>query len=539
MFKKTSGQMSFFDINKYVANALNKDDWSYKYQQHILPLIDEDDFRPLYSESNKGRPNASIKKMVSVIIFMGLEQKTWRRAEYLFPRRLDWLNATETTPGESNIDHTTLFKFYQKLENNETVRDLFNKITNKFCELCGTSAKKQRTDSFFIHGWLQILSRYGLFKETITKFLRALRKHKSGLYKDIKEHLSSDYLKEEFDLTEKDRELAKKKVSQMAQDLYKLKTSFENHKQIQHYKSFKILCKVFSQQCEVAEKAGSKPEIVIKDKPDKDAINTPHNPEARYIRKGKQECTGDKGFVTETCDESNETQFITDNNVTQSNKHDSKEQPEIQKRLEESNNKPDKQYGDSGFVNGDTIIESSKSDIDLEGVPPGRSHSIDKYNNSDKGFTFSDFDIIINSNHKELIVKECPCGQTPLDQKKSDKTGKVLAHFDPEECRACEEKCIVTIGKRVATLKVDEADYISSKRYKKYMNNKEYRKECATRAGVEATVSELTRAHGMRGSRHKKRTRTKLQMLFACIACNIKRFIKHGDIYGYIQPKSA
>ena len=55
-------------------------------------------------------------------------------------------------------------------------------------------------------GWLAILSRYGLFKETIRVFLLALRKHKPGLYDNIKDELSLDYLQDNFDLTEKDKD---------------------------------------------------------------------------------------------------------------------------------------------------------------------------------------------------------------------------------------------------------------------------------------------------------------------------------------------
>ena len=71
-----------------------------------------------------------------------------------------------------------------------------------------------------MYGWLKKLSSYGLFKETNRVFLQALRKHKPGLYKKIKSELSRDYLKKGFDLTEKDKEKANRKIKQMAQDLY-------------------------------------------------------------------------------------------------------------------------------------------------------------------------------------------------------------------------------------------------------------------------------------------------------------------------------
>ena len=85
------------------------------------------------------------------------------------------------------------------------------------------------------------------------------------------------------------------------------------------------------------------------------------------------------------------------------------------------------------------------------------------------------------------------------------------------------------IGTRVASFRVDQAQYVGASRYHHYMQDVAYRKECAVRSGVEATVSELTRVHGARRSRHRKPTRTRLQMIFATLACNVKRFIRYAQ----------
>jgi len=195
--------------------------------------------------------------------------------------------ATHTPIGEARIDHTTLFKVYGRLEKDDTALKLFQALTLKFAETCGTSMKKQRTDSFFIHGWLQILSRYGLFKETIRLFLSNLRKQKPELYEKIAPELSRNYQDKTFDLTEKDRERAQRKIRSMAKDLYLLNKTFETHHQVRHYKSFKTLVTVFHQQCEVLESQDdeSGKEIVIRDKPQgDDIISIPHNTESQALQ---------------------------------------------------------------------------------------------------------------------------------------------------------------------------------------------------------------------------------------------------------------
>ena len=115
MFRKTSAQSSLFEATNYFPGALPDEDWSFVFKEKVLPLIDEEKFAHLYCEE-EGRPNASIRTMLSLLIFMGMEKLTWRAVEFLFSRRIDWMIATRTALGEAQIDHTTLFKFFQRLE---------------------------------------------------------------------------------------------------------------------------------------------------------------------------------------------------------------------------------------------------------------------------------------------------------------------------------------------------------------------------------------------------------------------------------------
>jgi len=72
-------------------------------------------------------------------------------------------------------------------------------------------------------------------------------------YDNIKDELSKDYLEKKFDLTEKDKKRANKKIGEMAKDMFLLKEAFKDHSVISEYDSFKTLLKVFEQQCETVE----------------------------------------------------------------------------------------------------------------------------------------------------------------------------------------------------------------------------------------------------------------------------------------------
>lgn len=579
MYRPTSGQSSFLEPKFYYSEFLPKDDWSDIFRDKIWPIIDEEKFRYLYREEG-GAPNKSIKLKLSLLIFMSWEQLTWRGTEFMFQRRLDWINATCSQVGGTSVDHTTLFKFYRALEEDEAAYRFFADLTNAFVEECGISVKKQRADSFFMHGWLSLLSRYGLFKETIRSFLQVLRKHQAKLYNRIKDDLSHDYLKEEFDLTEKDREKAGRKTRQMAHDLFQLKSAFETHEQIKGYDTFKTLVKVFEQQCEVKEnrvddsddekpyggspsvtdqsnptneadvggaaeghdvptaefadmdreEGDGRPQIEIRKKPEGEKIIcSPHNTDAAYTRKRDQKVTGHKAFVTETCDCGNPFQLITDINLERATYADARETDRIEQRLEQNGFKPELLYGDAGFVNGETILASEKRGIFLEGPSSGRSHSIENYEETNRPLDVADFEADYAPDTGILHVVSCPAGYEPEGWKLSEKTGKTLVHFDREHCLACGHRfrCPVKIGKRVSTLSISEAQHVGAVRHHRYMEDPDYRKECAIRSGVESLVNEVANRHGARRSKHKKEERSRLQLLFSAISCNVKRYINH------------
>ena len=538
MYRPTSTQSSLFEPDVMFPGVLPKDDWSYIFRNKIYPLIDEEKFKHLFEEKG-GAPNKSIKLMISILIFMAIEKLTWREAEFQFLRRIDWMIATSTALGDAFIDFTTLFKFYQRLEQDDTAYQLFQELTSLFIIECSVSTKKQRTDSFFMLGWLKILSRYGLFKETIRAFLLALRKHKPGLYEEIKAELSRDYLEKEFDLTEKDKDKANRKISEMAKDLYVLIAAFENHHQVKHYEGFKTLKKVFEQQCSVTKEEASEPKIEIRKKPVGDKIiSSPHNTDAEYTRKRKQTVVGHKAFVTETCDPDNEVQFITDANLETAKHADSKETLKIEERLEDNETKPEILYGDAGFVNGKTILESAEKGIDLAGPSSGRSQSIENFEQEDRPLDTADFEVRIDDNTKELEVLSCPNKQKPLDQRRSDK-GHILVHFESETCSQCplQDRCPVNIGVKVSTLTISEEQYAGAIRHQQYMEDSDYRQECGIRAGAESLVNEVANGHGTRKSRHRTEKRSRLQLIFASIGCNVKRFIRHQVNCVQNQPK--
>ena len=70
------------------------------------------------------------------------------------------------------------------------------------------------------------------------------------------------------------------------------------------------------------------------------------------------------------------------------------------------------------------------------------------------------------------------------------------------------------------------------------MSDAEYRKRCAIRSGAESLVNEVANGHGARKSRHKTEKGSRLQLLLAALACNVKRYINYKVECAQNQGKS-
>ncbi len=351
----------------------------------------------------------------------------------------------------------------------------------------------------------------------------------------------------------------------MAQDLYHLKTAFENHDVVKTYQTFQTLSTIFEQQCEISEKNTpaettpiditdakqdgasatgpgladdpapdptnpSAPRIEIREKPLGDRIiSSPHNTDAVYTRKRDQKVVGHKAFVTETCDPKNPVQLITDINLEAATHSDAKEISHIEERLTEAGFKPETLYGDAGFVNGESILSAAEANIHLEGPSSGRSQSIENFNKEERPLDTADFKITVDGTTEQPEVLSCPQGQPPVDQRISPKTGKFVCHFEQKICATCpvSSRCPLKIGKRTATLTFDDKQYAGAIRHHLYMSNAEYRRECAIRSGAESLVNEIANTHGSRKSKHKTEKRSRLQLTFSALGCNIKRYVNY------------
>jgi hypothetical protein len=247
-----------------------------------------------------------------------------------------------------------------------------------------------------------------------------------------------------------------------------------------------------------------------------DVIESPHETEARYATKRGQSWIGYKAQVTESCDD-DLPHLIVDLAVSGALDNDSPQLPHIQARLQAQGTLPAEQWVDQGYMSGEHLVKSAEQGIDLVGVPLDDTQG-------PPGFRQGDFQI-------DEAAQQATC---PAGQKSVLWTEKALAEGEPpaiqirfaaQSCQNCPffGQCTSSRQGRSLTLHPYRAALLARRAEAK---TAAYQERLHRRAGIEATISELVRGHGLRRARYRGRRKIQLQAYFTAIAANLKRLAR-------------
>ena len=175
---------------------------------------------------------------------------------------------------------------------------------------------------------------------------------------------------------------------------------------------------------------------------------------------------------------------------------------------------PETIYADGGYTSAAEIQRFESESRNLRGpVQPAPRK---------KGrFSADDFDIDISTRSAT-----CPAGKLNTQcSRLEEKNQKVSYRYEwSTQCSECSlrDACILkSMNHRTVT--VGENHNILQAR-RREMKTDAYKKDMHSRNGIEATISELVRGHGLRRSRYRGLVKTAMQNLFIGAACNIKRW---------------
>lgn len=245
-------------------------------------------------------------------------------------------------------------------------------------------------------------------------------------------------------------------------------------------------------------------------------LESPHEPEARYGTKRGKGFLGYKQQVTETAD-SDRPHLIVDIELTRATANDSPELPPIQDRLRQRDLVPSEQYVDQGYMSGQHLAESAALGITLMGRPLNDTQG-------PEGFRQVDFQV-----DEAARQVRCPAGQTTAVWSEKPVPGapapQVQVRFEAATCQACPffGQCTTSRQGRSLTLHPYRA-LLAQRRAE--AQTPAFQDQLHLRAGIEGTLSELVRGHGLRRARYRGMAKVGLQAYFTAAAVNLKRLVR-------------
>jgi len=249
-------------------------------------------------------------------------------------------------------------------------------------------------------------------------------------------------------------------------------------------------------------------------------ISSPYDGDAHYAKKRSTSWVGYKVHLTETCDDDSP-HLITHIETTSGPVADGSVVGCIHETLKEKNLLPYTHFVDMGYVDAELLANSQQEyGVDLFGLARGDVHEQAR---ADEGFAAQQF--TIDWAAEQAI---CPAGHrsvswTPAVDKRVNDVIKIK--FATTECSVCPQqpKCTQsTPPRRTLTIRPkDQYEALQVARARQV--SAEFKEEYATRAGIEATISQGIRVFEMRRSRYIGLEKTHLQHVLTAAAMNMAR----------------
>jgi hypothetical protein len=533
MYKKTDPQQSLFGVETQLSASLKsrlQHSWAQLFRSEILPILlrSEDQFAMLYGQT--GRPNYSVARMLGLCLLQELNTFSDQQALDAFGFDIRWRYALDVDGQDAYLSRRSLVEFRRRLASKDPdmmmVRTVFEGISKSAIEKLGLSTSEQRVDSTHIVSNICTRGRIDLFEKTIRHFIKSLDQRRfSRLPKNIQKWHQRQ-AEGWFGMGQTEH---KQNLEQLSKYLHKLITIFKNDRQVTANEPYQLLVRLFSEQCKVVEKNGTEndQQIKVEKKSQGETLQSPFDPDASYGHKGK----GYSVHITETCNNKDQREIITDYEVHGAARSDIGKAAGIIDRLDSIGLKPDTLFADGGYPSVPSSVKVIKRSVEFM-APVNLSRLPDDVMGRDR-FTFD----------KDGMVLKCPERHKPIDHRmrsaNNQKGSSLHAIFDGDLCRACQrlEQCPVRApnNRKRGCLPQDTAgnfrlEVTDQLRLRDQMyadqQTDHWKQRYKIRSGVEATMSELKRSHGMGKLRVRKAAKVCFAVACKVIACNIKRWAK-------------
>jgi transposase len=463
----------------------------------------------------EGKPALPPVDLLFVLALQALEDLGDRAAADAVRLRLDWKYALHLPLDYAGFDFSVLSDFRARLLTHHASARLFDTLLGQLREVGLLKRRgRQRTDSLAVLARIHLLTRIELVAETLRLAIRAVVRAepawaRASIPPAWEEWYGQRCVAER--LSEAERTRLQTETGRDGQWLLDRLADPSTPASLASLPEVAVLRTVWAQQYELREQ-----QVLLRDLRGYDGtaqIQSPHDPQARWSKKGSQAWVGNKLQVTET-DDDEMPHLITDIAITSSVEGDTTALEEIASRQALRDVLPSQRYVDQAYVSGGTLKASALRGEDLIGPAPSSDPSPQA--RMADGLTQDHFQIDL-----EALVATCPAGATALGRQQKD--GTIRFAFDSDRCGGCglRSRCCTGKGGRRLTTSPGHGALVAARvRQETEAFKRAYR---AHRGGVEGCLSALVRGHGMRVNRYIGQAKNELRALFVGAAVNLRR----------------
>jgi hypothetical protein len=239
------------------TNEILQKGWGTLFRQYIYQHLPVDDISKLYC-SNNGRPTKNLSTLLGLVIIQEIFGFTDSFTLKQLPFNSEFQHALYITTVDDKdvyIAPRTYYYFRHKLLENNLGEKLFKAVTDNLTAEFKLVSEFQRLDSVHISSNMKKVGRLGLMAATVKKFLTSLKKLDRAAYDSLDTELVGRYFWKDyqgidyFGNVKSDRR--QETITTVANDMLALIVKFETIADVASTKSWKLMNRVFNEQCVV------------------------------------------------------------------------------------------------------------------------------------------------------------------------------------------------------------------------------------------------------------------------------------------------
>jgi hypothetical protein len=496
--------------------------WAGVFREHLLKHLPVGELADRFSRQ-LGRPTKDLYTVIGSLILQQLHDLTDAAAAEAVAFNIAWHYALDIrAESDAYLCERTLRNYRRLIIERGLDQVLFRSLTDQLIRAVGVDPTKQRLDSTAIRSAMRRLTRLGIIVESISKFLRELRRRHPDLHGLVDPETVRKYVDREGDgcfASTKPSE-SKRRLPEAAADLLVLVTQFRDSAAA-GLESYQILARVLAEQCEVVvdTEAGARVRIKEPEEMTCDVVLNPADSDATY---NKHRGVGYLVQVMETYSDAEEdlrddappppADLITHMAVGPMNVHDGSALEPALADVGGRGIKPEVLLADAHYGSNDNLEKASGQRVELvsPSMPPKGSKQ--------EKVTLEHFELDTHG-----LVVHCPQGHAPVMTSAGGDKLQVL--FDRATCAACplHQSCCASAVDRKEPRYQYTRDRVRQRERRLNDRTDEFKERYRWRAGIEGTMSRFKHQMRMAALRVRGRAAVGYTTFLRALGLNIHR----------------